>query len=183
MSEDEYISRLNKAMAQYGVGEDIPLDVFQLVEQALRDLPNSAKLWELRGRIIQLGSEDIPFPLSEALRSYERAVEVDPDFAEVYNEIGYFHDVFSDDYKAAEAAFRRAIDLGYGEEAHRGLARVLAQQGKREQASKVLNALPRPLSVEAKELLEEVGARLVNRHRRLSLRTAKPKRKPRFYTW
>jgi len=44
--------------------------------------------------------------------------------------MGYYHDVIAQDLERAETAFRRAIELGTGEQSYTGLARVMAQRGR-----------------------------------------------------
>jgi len=111
---------------------------FALVEQALSEHPRSAALWCLRGVLIQLGAGEEPYDLPAVLASYQRAIEIDPTFAEAHEGIGYYHDDLFDDPRSAEPSFRAAVDCGGGEYAFVGLARVLAQLGRRDEALALL---------------------------------------------
>jgi hypothetical protein len=65
----------------------------------------------MRGDLIQLGTESCPHPIEEALASYWRAVEVDPQFAEAWDEIGHYQDTVLSDETAAQRYFREAERL------------------------------------------------------------------------
>jgi tetratricopeptide (TPR) repeat protein len=65
----------------------------------------------MRGDLIQLGAEDIPYELTDALASYERAIAIDPKCAEAYEEIGHFYDAVMGDAERAKPFFHRAAVL------------------------------------------------------------------------
>jgi len=126
MTETEYIEKIRgewRAKCTEPTGE-----LLHLVEQGIQNHPGSAKLHCMRGDLIQL-SDDSAYKLEDALASYEQAIEIDAKFAEAHESIGYYCDVISQDLKLAEAAFRRAIELGAGADSYVGLARVLAELG------------------------------------------------------
>jgi tetratricopeptide (TPR) repeat protein len=52
-----------------------------------------------------------PHSLDEALACYQKAVEIDPQFARAWEEIGWFHDAVLDDKTTAEKYFRKAKTL------------------------------------------------------------------------
>jgi hypothetical protein len=92
--------------------------------------PDSVDLWLLRGDFVQLCDDgDAPFPLEDALASYERAAALDPTRPEPHVEIGHFHDAVRDDPASAVPHFERAIALGAGDAVARALAAVRAQLG------------------------------------------------------
>jgi superkiller protein 3 len=81
----------------------------------------------------------------EALKSYRRAIELDPKFASAYNNVG---NVLRDQKKLEEAlqSYRRAIELDpkFGS-SHSNIGLVLKEQGKLEEAiSKYRQALSLP---------------------------------------
>ena len=129
MTEDDY----RNAIADAWESDDVVWSrVVELVERALRDYPNSAKLWCVLGDAIQMAglTEEIaPYPPDEVLRCYEKAASLDASCAEAQEEIGYYYDVLVDDPKRAVVAFRAAIRLGAGKTAFIGLARSLAEVG------------------------------------------------------
>ena len=104
------------------------VEPLRLVEEAIIAFPRSPKLLCMKGDLIQL-SDGSGYSLSDAAACYERAAFIDPSCAEAFESLGYFHDVVSDDPERAESAFRTAIALGGGPDAHAGLARVLAERG------------------------------------------------------
>ena len=108
MTEDDYISALRAGWPRDG---DASLEVIALADEAIRSFPQSARLWLMRGEIIQLGPESCPHPLAESLSSFQRAVELEPEFAEAWDEIGHYHDAVLADEKAAQRFFRKAERL------------------------------------------------------------------------
>jgi len=92
----------------------------------------------------------------EACEALERAVSLDPDYADAYNELGLAR-AETGSFKAAEAAFRKALSLqpSYWE-AHNNLGLLLHRQGKREDA---LLSLHRALELEPRsaEVLRNLG--------------------------
>ena len=111
----------------------------QLVEQALAEHPQSCRLWNRRGDLIQLLDEgSASHSLTAARDSYERARSADPNDPESYESLGYFFDAVEARIEEAERMFRRAIDLGAGAGSWAGLARVLAELGRRGEALTLL---------------------------------------------
>jgi uncharacterized protein HemY len=68
------------------------------------------------------------------LRCFDNAVTCDSRNWEAHEELGYVLDVYFDEHIKAEQAFRTAIELGAGRESYYGLARVLAQAGRTDDA-------------------------------------------------
>lgn len=128
MTEAGYIEKIREAKNSF-INDELSPEPLRLVEEALAQHPNSALLHCIRGDFIQLW--DVPgYELEDALKSYERAAALDPQCAEAYESMGYYHDVIAQDLERSEMAFRRAIELGAGEQSYSGLARVMAQRGR-----------------------------------------------------
>jgi hypothetical protein len=108
MTESEYISRLRAGWPQ---DSDASLEVIALADEAVRAFPLSPRLLVMRGNLIQLGPESCPHPLEEALHCYRRAVEIEPHFAEGWEEIGHYYDAVLDDEDGARPYFERAAAL------------------------------------------------------------------------
>jgi hypothetical protein len=108
MTEDEHISALQTRWPQ---DCDASMEVIALADEAIRVFPKSARLWVMRGNLIELGPESCPHPLGEALASYERAIKLDSDFAEAWDEIGHYHDAVLDDEKSTQRFFQEAERL------------------------------------------------------------------------
>jgi tetratricopeptide (TPR) repeat protein len=128
---------------------------FKVLEEALGRFPTSPELWCLKGDLIQL-SDGPPYSLEDALKCYERALVIDPSCAEACQEIGYYHDVVSHDYGRAESAFRKAVRFGAGVRSYEGLARVLAELGRPDEALRFLAECPDDDEGRKQELENEI---------------------------
>ncbi len=107
--------------------ESLTAAQLQKLEEGLRQFPNSARLWILRGDLIQLGGDDPRYSLDDVLASYRTALELDPMSADAHESIGHFLDAVANEPAEAEPHFRKAIELGGGKTAREGLAQVLEQ--------------------------------------------------------
>ena len=137
MTELDYIERIATIGPDLGV--ETSLEAFALLEEAIGVYPNSTSLWCLRGDVIQMGGEDSPYTLEDALQSYEHAASLDPKCSEAHEEIGDYWDLMGgSDLPKAEDAFRKAIALGCGPGGYLGLARVLAQRGHPKEGIRLL---------------------------------------------
>lgn len=76
MTEDDYISRLRAGWPKYS---NASLEIIALADEAVHAFPNSARMWVMRGDLIQISPKSGPYPLEEALRSYQRAAEIAPE--------------------------------------------------------------------------------------------------------
>jgi hypothetical protein len=108
VSEEDYIAAIQDAWPKEG---EAPLTMIALADEATARFPDSPRLWCMRGNLIELGPEDSPHDLSDALASYERAVRIEPAFAEGWEEIAHFHDAVLDDETSAKRFFERAAAL------------------------------------------------------------------------
>ena len=108
MNESDYIAELSSLWPNES---ETSKEALALADSAVRLFPNSAKLWCMRGDLIQLGPVDTPYGLEEALACYERAVSIDPQFAEGYEEIGHFFDAVMPNPKRARRAFGQAAAI------------------------------------------------------------------------
>ncbi len=109
MSVDEYITKLE---ARPKDCETTP-EAFALIEEALKAHPDSAKLWCFRGALIQLGPspEVSGYRLEDALSSYLKATEVEPDCPDGWEELGHYYDVHLDDEDSAKQFWDKAAEL------------------------------------------------------------------------
>jgi tetratricopeptide (TPR) repeat protein len=164
-SEQSYITRItsqarkHKESSLSQINKEEAVELLALLEEAVLSYPQSPKLWCLRGDLIQLFDEN-QYEFADILHSYQQAVTVDPSFCEAYESIGYYYDVLEADLPVAEVAFRKAIELGMGLHSYFGLARVLAEQGKREEALSILapDYCPFHMEFEIDILREEIEA-------------------------
>src|ERR1035441_7332721 len=107
MTEQEYIHRLKSMWPQ---DSDASLESVALADKAVSAFPRSTRLWCMRGDLIQLGPKECPHPLDEALTSYRRAVELDPQCAEAWESIGHYHDAVLDDESAPQSPPKRSTE-------------------------------------------------------------------------
>jgi len=111
MNENDYIEELNKHWPQKG---DATIETIALADEATRAFPRSPKLWCMRGNLIECGPENTPHSLDEALASYKRAIEIDLQFIEGWEDIGYFYQNVLDKEDEAKPYFHKAERLkGY----------------------------------------------------------------------
>lgn len=107
MKEEDYIEKL-KSLWPTEQGIEASLDTIALADKAVEAYPFCAQLWCIRGDLIQLGPENCPHELGEALSSYKRAMEIDSTCAEAYESIGYFLDAVKGKHEEAEHYFKEA---------------------------------------------------------------------------
>lgn len=131
MNADDYLDAVEALLASEEGVTDAAVD---LAEEATRAHPASAELWCLRGRVLQLYDGPREFTARDYVDSYEQALACDPANVVALEELGYQYDVYFNDFSSAESHFRRAIALGAGEDSYVGLARVLAQDGRADEA-------------------------------------------------
>jgi hypothetical protein len=109
MTVDKHITKLKALPRSF---ETTP-EAYALVEEALKAHPHSARLWCLRGTLIQLGPgpEKSGYTLEDAFASYKKAIEVEPDCPEGWEELGHYHDVHLDDEHTARQFWDKAEKL------------------------------------------------------------------------
>jgi tetratricopeptide (TPR) repeat protein len=159
-SEQSYIDRIAAQWPRKWGESKASLALVTLVEEAVSTFPKSAQLWCIRGDLVQLAPIEAQYGLADALLSYQTAIEIDPLFAEAYESIGYYYNVIDEDFAVCEAAFRKAIEFGSGMHSYVGLARVLAEQGKLDEALTILapDYCPFHSEIEIDILREEIEA-------------------------
>ncbi|RYG57182.1 hypothetical protein EON80_28565 [bacterium] len=157
--EQEYIDAI---WTDWPAGREASLELLAMAEEAVAAYPQSSKLWCMRGDLIQLGETESRYQLSDSLESCRRAIAVDPTFAEAYESVGYYFDVIEEDFPLSEDAFRQAVKLGAGKDSFIGLARVVAEQGRYEEALQLLTTENCPFSgdLEVEKIRRQIEARM-----------------------
>ncbi len=111
MTEEEYFELIKSHWPSRNELEPTP-ETIALCDKSVTEFPNSARLWVMRGDLIQLMNfEDDLHPLSEIEHSYRMAITADPTDAEAYTELGIFLDLMSKPRKAKQY-FRKAWLIG-----------------------------------------------------------------------
>jgi hypothetical protein len=111
MTESDYIAELKSRWPRDENGKrEATLETLTLAE-AVRALPHSAPLWVIRGNLLEMGPEECTLPLEESLVCYKKAMEIDPQFAEAWEEAGHFYDAVLNDERAAQPYFEEAARL------------------------------------------------------------------------
>lgn len=103
----------------------MPDEAVPLIEAELASA-ETASLLVLRGVLIQV-SEEGPLTLDDARTSFERAIELAPDDAEAYEELGHLHDAVPPDRDKAEELYRLALAKGAGLSCQEALDDLLAE--------------------------------------------------------
>lgn len=161
LSEADYIEKIKSLLPKEG---DVTVEVLEMMEKALVEYPENAEFWCWRGDLIQMSSHDADYELEDALKSYKRAIEIDPLNAEAYESIGYYEDVIMDNQASAENPFRKAIEFGAGRDSYYGLARVLAELNRATEALEIISPENCPYyeTEEIQEIKTEIEEGLIN---------------------
>ena len=156
MTEKGYISLVrSKVQAEDTIGNEI----IELIDEAVSLYPQSSALWRLRGELILLGEDDKGYEPSDALSSYSKAIEIDPNCAKAYESIGYYYDAIDDDPEKAIGPFERAVELGAGVNSYVGLARVMAElKNDKKSIQAFLNNSPFRETQEVKDIWAEIAS-------------------------
>ena len=131
--------------------------------ERLRDLtesyPDDPYLWGILGDIAQMVDRSA-IGNGYSLQCYLNAVAADPNYGPAHNSLGYWYDI-AEDYVAAKRHFQIAIELGVGDTARIGLAKILAQMGHDDDAYKVLNGCDDTNSEHVAQVRREIAERLL----------------------
>lgn len=111
MSEDEYIAAIGARWPSDTVKDAPSVETIQLADEAVRTFPSSAKLWVMRGDLLQLADVQTGYTLEGSERSYRAAIKADPSFIEGYRELAYFLDVVMGKRRKAKRYFDKARRL------------------------------------------------------------------------
>ena len=120
-------------------GQSPPAELMAIVEEAIDRCPHMTDLWLRRAELIQRCDTDSPYRPEDALAGLEAAARIDPDNIAAHEAIAVFSEDMADDLSRAERAYLRAVDLHGGPWVYTGLARVLAKQGRFDEAAVALS--------------------------------------------
>ena len=112
MTESDYIAELKSRWPNDEAGKrEASMETLALADEAVRAFPRSSPLWVIRGNLLELGAEECSLPLEESLVCYKKAIEIDPQFAEAWEEAGYFYHNVLNDEATAKPYFQEAAKL------------------------------------------------------------------------
>ena len=114
-------------------------ELMEIVEEAIDRCPHMTDLWLRRAELIQRCGADSPYEPGDALAGLEAAARIEPDNIAAHEAIAVFCEDMADDLPRAERAYLRAVDLHGGPWVYTGLARVLAKQGRFDEAAAALD--------------------------------------------
>src|SRR5258708_11174332 len=111
MTEEDYFAELRKRWPRRGKATT---ETIAFADEATRAFPRSPKLWCMLGNLVELGPENSPNSLDEALASYKRAIEIDPQFLQAWEDIGDFYcNVLKEEDKAKTYFYEAERLKGY----------------------------------------------------------------------
>ena len=118
--------------------------------------PDTARLWNFCGDAIQMvDTEPSRYSLKDSKICYETAIARFPNDPEAYESLGFWYDI-QNEFALAETCFRNAMERSNSDSPVLGLARVLAQMGRRSEALAALTQCSSPELPEAISLTEEI---------------------------
>jgi tetratricopeptide (TPR) repeat protein len=137
MTVDEYEDEILKLWPE--PGQAPPDSLVRVCAQAVTDHHESSDFWYTFGIVMERCAENYGFTANDYRSCYEKSIECDSGNAEAHQELGYVLEVYFGDYNRATEAFSEAIRLGAGRESYYGYARVLAEQGRTNDAVESLS--------------------------------------------
>jgi len=111
MSETEFLDEIRRRWPR-AVSSDEPTPAtVALANEAVESFPTSARLWTMRGDLLQLADSDPRYDLGEVERCYRKAIKADPRYAPAYDELGRFLAHVMDNRRKAKRFLERARRL------------------------------------------------------------------------
>ncbi|RBP44836.1 tetratricopeptide repeat protein [Arenicella xantha] len=108
MEEAEYIAELKRRWPRDHTSVEPSPETMDLTLKALRDYPQSEKLWIMRGDLLQLVDFDDGTDLNESEKCYRKAIGINPRSSEAYLELAHFLDSVMNKPRKAKQYFEKA---------------------------------------------------------------------------
>jgi Tfp pilus assembly protein PilF len=107
MTELEFVAAISRHWPRRIDSPEPTAATLELLDQAVVHHPFSARLWTMRGCLLQLAS-DASYPLNESAQCFKRAIRLDPSYADAYDEMGHFLDAVMGNPRKAKRYFVKA---------------------------------------------------------------------------
>ena len=132
----------------------------RLAHRAMAAFPASPGLLCIAGDLLRMQENVTDEDIGKSLGFYEKAIEADPNWADALEELGHVYDIHHENFDRAIPCFRKAISLGAGWTAYAGLAKSLAQSGRRLEALEELSHTKCPFTDHAliQNVRDEINA-------------------------
>lgn len=111
MNEGEYIAAIRARWPSDAARDEPSVETIRLADEAVVAFPSSAKLWVMRGDLLQLADIETGYALEESERCYRAAIKADSSFIEGYRELAYFLDVVMGERRKSKRYFDKARRL------------------------------------------------------------------------
>lgn len=143
MDVDEHLDRIG------AMWDEDPDQVHRSLRVAIAEHPLSGSLLDVLAdlicyaeRVANPTSENphAVYTLEDAEKLYKQAFTLEPTNPAPCESLGYFYNVYRGDYASAETYFRKAILLGGGIDCYTGLARTLAEAGRKQEGLALLDS-------------------------------------------
>jgi len=111
MTENEFLEELKRRWPRDHANPEPTSATIELADAAVRAWPSSARLWTVRGDLLQLADSGTGYPLKEVGHCYREAIKADPRYAEAYEELGRFLAAMMDNRRKATRFLDKARRL------------------------------------------------------------------------
>ncbi len=108
MTEQDYIEQLEARFPHTLESIEPTVQTIKLCDQAVQAHPHSAKLWSLRGGLLQLARYDTGYALEESAICFVMAIRAEPHDPAHYVELGHFLEDVMNNPRKAKQYFNKA---------------------------------------------------------------------------
>jgi len=111
MEQAEYIEALQGRWPKGARHPEPRASTLDLANRAVQEHPRCAKLWIIRGNLLELANIETHLPLKESERCYRTAIKIDPFNIEAYQDLAWFLDGVLGKRRKAKRFFDKARRL------------------------------------------------------------------------
>ena len=117
-------------------------ELLGVINNAIEQYADEPKLWIMKGDLIQYANLYEGDKKDEVMSCFRQALEIDSTNAEAWCEIGFLYDVSYEDFEKALHAFEKSLSLEKSANGYFGMARVLVQLGRVDEALMCIDKCP-----------------------------------------